>query len=641
MNPFNQPPAMPPMGPQFGPGMPFGPQFVPPRMPMNMPPFGPGMSPQAFANQQFVPNFERPAPLDRSIGGIPSQDLGMRLRQAMARGEVTKVAMDRWIQEPWLAYPFLNRTMQTNDPMMAALGRWYVAASVGRTPEERRALAQQWEQTEPVMASQARALIQSVHSGLSQTIATQMATNEQLRKLRDPQSTNVLEGFGSKFVDYMRDWREHPLTAAGVVLGIFLIFRALKNKSIGTVLGVGALGIALYSFIRDQYGIEPLESLVAKPLEQWGMPTAAGFVRKTRDTIKRPFVPTEVEGSALSYLGNRMQINGEDEHRMLGVIWGMKPADFLQAHQDVMNAKMGSPNQRVNLPPAVRQILRQMGADQTLARKWGNYTDRQKADIFLTVSNKILAQMPGGMRFGTQYISDHFVTGAWVNQSGAVRGGRGAFSRTTSPLDSQVRTDIQFATRRADMNMGDVILATVMTEQDWQNIQGYKDGYSAMQLVNGLNDNAKRVLNWVQGHAGNAWDILSAEGALIIDNNVSPFLRRHGFSREGAVDLMDQAKIALGQVRNSGVAAKDFVVGSTPFRVSREGVLYVWDKGAAQWSKVWGDMDRWATNRAINRQAGQLPDRAGETSTSGLPGRSHERSPGGLFPDRTGETSPM
>ena len=614
--------------------MPFGPDGVP------------SGSPEAWARQGFVPNTQRPPEFGGAFGGVQGQEMGMRLRQAMAANEITKPQMTRWTKEPWLAYPFLSQTIQTNDPMMAALGRWYLASRVGRSPEEQRSLAMRWEQTEPQAAAAIRQLVGSTQGGLKSALDIQLSTNEQLRKLHLPQDTNALEGFGSKFMDYMRDWREHPVTAAGVVLGFFVLYKAVKGRNIGTLLGLGALGIALYSFIRDQYGIQPTETLLAKPLETWGMPTAANIVRKTRDTLARPFVPSEEAGSALTYLGDKMNINSDDEKRMLGVVWQMKPADFLAAHQAVLNAKLGPPNQRVQLPPAVRQILRQMGADQTFARKWGNYSDGQRADIFLSVSTKILESMPGGMRFGAKHIQDRYVTGAWFNESFSRRGGRLAAARTVTPVEEELAGHFQYAVQHADMRMGDVLMSTVMTPQDWQNIKGYKGGLSANEIIDGVYGAGKRVVGWAGNVVENTWDIATNDVPEFFNYNVWPFLQRNGFNRATAIGIMDEAAIALRQARNSYMGVKDFVVGTTPFRVTKEGVLYVWDKGAAQWRKLWDNLDAWAREREFLRRnppgpelptarPGTLPARPGA-----LPARPGAAMPGGA-PGVPGGVPPM
>lgn len=559
-------------------------------MPPNIPPppgmpMGPLMGPEAWGEQYFRPNPDRPEPLDRNFGGIQAEEMGMRLRQALARGDITKTQIDRWVQEPWKAYPFLNNTLRTNDPMMASLGRWYLASNVGRSPEERRMLAEQWERTNP-QSQDLRMLVNSLHAGLTQTVNTRIATNTHLRQLREAQHTNALEGFGSKFMDYMRDWREHPLTAAGVVVGFYMLFKAVKNKNIGAVLGLGAVGVALYSFLRDQYGIEPIESLVAKPLDTWGMNTAARWLRKTRDTLKRPFVPSEEEGSAFTYLGDKLSINGDDEKRMLGAIWDMRPGDFLAAHQQVLNAEMGPVNQAVRLPPAVRQILRQMGADQTMSRKWGNYTDRQRAQIFLRVSNKILQSMPGGMRFGTKYISDRFVTGAFFAQAGSRRGGRMAGVNMAYPMEDRIMSDMQYAVQRADMRMGDVLISTVMDAQDWENIKGYKGGLGAVQIIDGLQRGTRAVWDVGADAVGGTYNLLRNELPNTWNYNLLPFLQSVGLTPENFQGWMYQSRDALQAAQNSVIGFKDYVAGTALWRVTRDGTIYVFNEAKRGWEVI-------------------------------------------------------
>lgn len=440
-----------------------------------------------------------------------ARELGLRLRQAMnlpigdpRRMEFAEIA-HVWGSEPWRALPFLRTSLGLQSPMLSELARWEsLAANQGIGSDHIQKL---WQSSTNPADVALRSRWQKLHGDLLLYLQTQSTTLDHLRSDRKARSTNFLEKAGSDFWQYAwEDMADHPVTSGALLVGgtmfAYSLFLGNFGKTrLGKAVKWGAGLTVLYSFLRDRYGFQLVEDVFASPLEKWGAPGAAKWIRDFRDTLTYPFRNREKQGSAFSYLARKLEVKDDDETTMLSAMLAMTPGNFLKAYNDANT--IGTPNAQVKLPPEVRTVLNQMRGNQTISAKMDSYDDTEKVRLFKSVADKFLDKMPAGNRVqALSLLRDRMVTGRYYKRvSSEARYEKDDQGREHPIVSASVVRDgvpamekaVKTANANGSITMLDVAITHIIDEKDWSAMATYSPEAAAAKDLLTASQNAARA----------------------------------------------------------------------------------------------------------------------------------------------------
>ncbi|MBP9750727.1 MAG: hypothetical protein KBC95_02665, partial [Candidatus Peribacteraceae bacterium] len=423
-------------------------------------------------------------------------ELGRVLLNAINEGRIAPATVTQlWPRQPWRMLEIFEPILSRETPMYQKLIEW---RDVG--------------QNNPSFEPNFRALtdnaavvqrMEAMMAGLNAYLATQQASRQHRESLTARRSSNWIDGVWREYRRSINFQRDPALSAGLVIGGVMVGMWFLRDKSnFARWARRGAAFTVLAVFLRQRYGIQITEDLIARPLEQWGAPQMANAVRVFRDTLRAPFVGRDQAGSSIALIEHRLGLSGNDERTMLAGMLRMSPGKFINAYNAAKRAQLSS-NGTTQLPDEVRELIREFQRNHVLADHVSGLPDAEKLRVFLKVADKFLATLPEGRdpQRALSFLESNFVTGRAYRLMAARANARRNRDGSLA-VDATVTTDVEGlqtaaeATPNSDVTMLDVFLATA-PDDFWNgpnSLQGFQsvEARRARELRDALFATARR-----------------------------------------------------------------------------------------------------------------------------------------------------
>lgn len=395
---------------------------------------------------------------NRTWEEVHPAELGRVLLNAINEGRIAPATVTQlWKRQPWRMLELFEPILSRETPLYQKLVEW---RDVG--------------QNNPAFEPNFRALngevvqrMDAMMAGLNAYLDTQQASRQHRESLTARRSSNPIDDLWRNYrktIDFQRD----PALSAGLVIGGVMVgMWFLRDRSnFARWARRGAAFTVLAVFLRQRYGIQITEDLIARPLEQWGAPQMANAVRVFRDTLRAPFVGREQAGSSIALIEHRLGLGGNDERAMLAGILKMSPGRFITAYNAAKRATLASSG-TTRLPDEVREMIREFQRNHLISDHLNGLNDAEKLRVFIKVADKFLATLPEGRdpQRALSFLESNFVTGqAYRTLIARANARRTRDGRVVA--SAEVQTDVEGlqtaaeATPNSDISMLDVFLAT-------------------------------------------------------------------------------------------------------------------------------------------------------------------------------------
>ncbi|TSC78998.1 MAG: hypothetical protein G01um101425_844 [Candidatus Peregrinibacteria bacterium Gr01-1014_25] len=567
-----------------------------PMMPMEMPqpmvqPVWPGMLPA----EGEVP-FETPLSgrMDARIPGTLEQAnlhrLGVESQHAVMGGEINQLAMHEWNARPWMAYPFLAQRL-TPSPALAALEEWYAVASQAGDPRMGDAFAQQWAVENPEMAALVRQEILALGRGLGDVQQVRTKTAEHLRSLKEDRAgLSSLEDNlrkGKEFI--VDDFRNHPMTSVAVVVAGIMLYKMLKGTRAGKFLGIGAGVLVISTFLKDRYGIQIGEKAAQFAEGAFGK-KAGDAVRNFRDTLRRPFVGPEGQGSAVGFLQERMGINSNEEKVVFPALIRQNPREFLAWYDTARMWQHAGVPATADLPPGLKKAL----SGPSVPTWFKSLTKSQRVEIVLRVADKMfghIARSAPGIdpvayvmtRYveGTQFQDEY---GQWHNSVMNAQPGDELYQmQMFDPTMRDIAGGFQKQTRNGAKSMDFLdILLMEMRDNDWNDLKTYNGaGWSANEVWKGTKAGATAAVEFGQDWVARPLiNLFTTHIPSFWKNDVKPFMDRNGITQE---NFEKQFMKAYREAKAAGKDVVTFAEGTTVWRALKSMGILTFNQATRAW----------------------------------------------------------
>jgi hypothetical protein len=220
------------------------------------------------------------------------------------------------------------------------------------------------------------------------------------------------------------DFNKHPAMSAGAVILSTILWKTLWGTPAGKGIAWGAGLSVAYHFLRDKFGIRPVEKIA----QTAGLfhPGAEKGVRSFFETLRRPFVGPEGAGSALGYFMDKLGITqGTDESVMLLGICSTSSKDFFAFYDGARNGTMSDRN----MPASMKKVFNQM--DTSTYFEGLSDSGSGKTRLFMQIAKKIFALAgSGNVAQGEQDLRGRILTGDFAQ-------------KTMHPLEVNIQEKIQ------------------------------------------------------------------------------------------------------------------------------------------------------------------------------------------------------
>lgn len=587
------------------PGMPMpmqGMPMMPGVVPMMPQPLWPGYQPTPSELPGSPAALNRPDPRVPGFVETPNlQRMGVELTHAMTNGEINDAAFREWTVRPWMAYPFLSQRSPPS-PALDALGQWYAVASQAGDPRQGDLLAQQWAAANPEMANAARTQVASLSRGLSDTLDVRNRTGQHLRALRENTGVNFLEtGLqnGRRFI--LDDFRNHPGTSIALVVSAVLLYKMLKGTKAGKVLAFAGAATVIGTFVADRYGVR-LGEVAARVAETVGGQRARDAVLNIRDTLRRPFMGPEGEGSAIGYWQERMGIVNEEDRLVFQSLLDQNPREFLEWYSQARGWQHSNNPNSMRLPPSMNRALN----NPRMPTWFRQLSNGRKVDAVLRVADIMFRHIgrntPGmdpvaymlSRYVEGSYYQDQF--GQWQAAVGAAQPGDQLYPfRGMDPaIMRDVYTGMQQRTQTGAraMDFRDILLME-MDQSDWHNLRNYNGaGWSAAEVAQGVQTGAVRTWEFARDNFGRpVVNLFTTHIPNFWNERVSPFLSRNGITLE---NFQTQFLAAYRAAVSAGRDVLTFAEGTVAWRVLRDAGLLTWDNATRAWTLTRDQAERLA-----------------------------------------------
>jgi hypothetical protein len=558
--------------------------------------------------------------------------LGLRLREAIDAGQVTTLDVTQnWRDEPWRAMPFL-RSQLGASPMLSTLQEWGQQAGAPDAVQHPERL-QTWLALNQERVAPLQARWNELLTELNRYLDTQRSTITHLRSQRAGKPSNWIDGVWKDLRESVNFQRDPALSAGIVVGGAMLGLWLWRSKSRAAKFTRFAAGTTvLLTFLRHRYGIQVTEDLLARPLEQWGAPKAAEWLRNMRDTMLAPFAGKEGRGSAVALLHRRIGLNGREEELMFSGISTMSPQRFVAAYEAARRISQGPAGTPVQLPPEVRDLITEFQRNRGLSGTVRGLSDQEKLDAFLRVADKVLGVLPSGSNRdqALAFIRDRYVTGAFQQRlvaEASVTRRPGGDVRVDAVTDAEFQglallpAAVRTANQPGGLTMLDLLLVHGMREEDWQRVGTFTPNGAA----------ARDLMHDAEQAARDGWSFVLRNGQRVVTfvtDDIPRFLRDEAWPRiqpqlEGAWNQLQSAGVwtgdqagkiyrfaldtPVGQILKEAVGAGADAVGGgfemTGEQAKRLGVWLGWKRLEAGGTSF-ADMDRFEKGDASTAQPG-------------------------------------
>ena len=607
---------MPPFGPEFGP-MPYGPMdpnlpaipgmdmgvypmmdmsggmMMPGMMMPGMPqPLWPGLQPTPSEIPGSPASLSRPDPRVPGFLEAPNlQRMGVELTHAISNGEINDAAFREWSVRPWMAYPFLAQRSPPS-PALDALGQWYMAASQAGDPRQGDLLAQQWAALNPQMADLARGQVTALSRGLNDTLNVRTSTGQHLRALRENNGVNWLENGlqnGRRFI--LDDFRNHPGTSIALVVSAVLLYKMLKGTRAGKFLAYGAAATVIGTFVADRYGIR-MSEVAARVAETVGGQRARDAVINIRDTIRRPFMGPEGEGSAIGYWQERLGIVGEEDRLVFQAMLDQNPREFLEWYSQARGWQHSNNPNSIRLPQSLQRNLN----NARMPSWFRQLNNGRKVDAVLRVADRMfqhIGRNAPGMD-PVAYLLSRYVEGTHFQdefgqwQAAVMASQPGSELYPFRNLDPAAMRDIHQGLRQRTqtgaraMDFRDILIME-MDQSDWHNLRNYNGaGWSASEVAQGIQTGAVRSWEFARDNFGRpVVNLFTTHIPTFWNETVSPFLTRNGITLE---NFQTQFMNAYRTAVSAGQSVITFAEGTVVWRVLRDAGLLTYDNATRAWT---------------------------------------------------------
>ncbi len=590
-------PGMPMM-----PGMDMSGMMMPGMMPGMPQPLWPGLQPTPSEIPGSPASFNRPNPrIPGTLEQSNLQRMGVELTHAISNGEINDAAFREWSVRPWMAYPFLAQRMP-QSPALAALEQWYAVASQAGDPRQGDLLAQQWAAMNPQMAEVARQQVLSLSRGLNDTLNVRNRTGEHLRALRENTGVNFLEtGLqnGRRFI--LDDFRNHPGTSIALVVSAVLIYKMLKGTRAGKFLAYGAAATVIGTFVADRYGVR-LGEVAARVAETVGGQRARDAVVNIRDTIRRPFMGPEGEGSAIGYWQEQLGIVGEEDRLVFQSMLDQNPREFLEWYSQARGWQSSNNPNSMRLPPSMQRAL----SNARMPTWFRQLSNGRKVDAVLRVADRMfqhIGRNTPGMD-PVAYLLSRYVEGThfqdeygqWQAAVMASQPGSELYPfRNLDPAAMRdVHTGLQQRTQTGAraMDFRDILIME-MGQSDWHNLRNYNGaGWSASEVAQGIQTGAQNTWEFARDNFGRpVVNLFTTHIPNLWNERINPFLARNGITIE---NFQTQFMTAYRSAVAAGREVITFAEGTVAWRVLRDAGLLTYDNATRAWTITIEQAERFA-----------------------------------------------
>jgi hypothetical protein len=415
--------------------------------------------------------------------------------------------------EPWRAADYLGRRLSPTlpDDLMAGLSAWNAAPN-----------KQLWAKQNPDLAAKiTRAVSAETQPRLRSNQDVIRNTRMHLEEFRQREEVSWVERMFKGTKEFIwNDFGDHPVMSAGAVIAGIMVYRMLSGTRAGKFVAWGAALSIGYHLLRDKFNFKPGEKLAQTVglLSPKGEQGVRGFL----DTMRRPFVGPEGEGSAVAYYYEKLGIRDEAERTMFVALLQENPKAFFAWY----NGTAGGGGSFSALPEGVRRALNR---NSRVTSYLSDMTNAEKTKMLTRVADKMFAyigrQNPEASYDPTGYIYRKYVAEGDANYFNGLHGDFevSCLEAMNEPgRTPQMRADCdRMLTEAAAFNRANQLQirggSDVITFLDILLAEESAEGWAELSTYNGLGLDFQESRALVTDYAGRGIGMIDRGGHAVLD----------------------------------------------------------------------------------------------------------------------------
>lgn len=368
--------------------------------------------------------------------------LATHLEVAVRNGDVTRSEVSGWPVRPWTMMGFIEGKVSTeeqveeNTPIPEGLPvakevqfrktledmlekkgllnglRDWAEASVN--PIER----VKWEEANPDLKKDITDAVTAIHTELIPSLGTYEKTE---RNLNAAKGLNLVENVLRGTKEYVWDeFSEHPEMSIGLVIAGYMALKTLKGTKLMKGIGLSAAGLIGYTFLRDKFGVRPLEKLSEMADTVVGKGTGDAL-RTTADTVTRAVFGDSEADTINGYYYDKLTLRRDNDRQMFNHMLGQKPKELV-AWYDAASAwslNRGGPNQ---MPPTdVSGFLMDMEMNLEMSGHFSGMSEADKVDKMMEITERVFKHVavennrPATPDEGLSMLKQKYIDGEYFN----------------------------------------------------------------------------------------------------------------------------------------------------------------------------------------------------------------------------------
>ena len=373
--------------------------------------------------------------------------LSAHLEVAIRQGDIARSDVVGWLSRPWTVIDFLEgktlsdkqvkdsvnlnfpkempvqeelklrssiQDMLEKKGLLTGLRNWAEAADAGPIKRD------EWERDEKNIELK-KNITEAVISLHGELVANLKVFEKTERNLKAAKGLNLVENVLRGTKEYVWDeFSEHPEMSIGLVIAGYMAIKSLKGTNLMKGLGFTAAGLVGYTFLRDKFGIRPVEKL-AEMADTLGGKGVGDAMRGTADTVTRALFGDEEAGTINGYYYDKLSLKRENDTQMFNYMLGQKPKELVQWYDDATKWSVDRGGANDIPPKKVAGFAMQMEMNMEMSSHFSDMTEADKIDHMLGLTEKVFTHIavqndrPATSDEGLSMLKQKYIDGEYFN----------------------------------------------------------------------------------------------------------------------------------------------------------------------------------------------------------------------------------
>ncbi len=340
--------------------------------------------------------------------------LAVHLEVALREGDITRSEVEDWPVKPWTIMSFIEGKVSTDEQVrqttpvpegMSTLEEVKFRVALHKMLEQKGLLnglrdwaeaavdpitREAWEKKNAPLVKDIREAVVAIHAELTPSIGTFEKTE---RNLNAAKGLNLVENVLRGTKEYVWDeFSEHPEMSIGLVIAVYAAMKSLKGTKLMKGLMVSSAGLIGYTFLRDKFGIRPLEALAERADTLVGEGTGDAL-RGTADTVTRAIFGENESETINGYYFDKLRLRRDTDRQMFNYMLDKKPKELIHWYDaaTAWSLNRGGPNSFA--PSDVSKFALEMETDMEMSSYFSGMTESQKIDKMMEITEQVFGHI--------------------------------------------------------------------------------------------------------------------------------------------------------------------------------------------------------------------------------------------------------